>query len=285
MVPNFSRILGAAVLLTAVLALAPDAAQSQERPAPRDVEDRGDFEMVLIHGLGSNAAVWDEVLPYLKGTFKVRVFEMAGHGATQPVIDPSLEREVGRLAEFITQEGLVYPTLVGHGFGGMVALEYALAHPADVHRLIMMDSAPRQMAVPEQKAAIAKALVEDYDRFVASRYLNLGPDPAVNEQVMDTALRTDSATFISLLMSSFDYDLTDRLSRLSVPLLVIGSQLMFPDEESSQAVLRQVGFDHARSLTFKRMGGTGHFMMLESPVYIASVLLAFGVTADYEFQN
>jgi len=285
MLTTFSRTLGAAALLIAGLALAPTAAQAQDRPAPRDVEGRGEFEMVLIHGLGSNAAVWDEVLPYLKGTFKVRVFEMAGHGSTQPVLDPSLEHEVGRLADFIAQEGLAYPTLVGHGFGGMVALEYALDHPADVHRLIMIDSAPRQLAVPEQKAAIAKALVEDYDRFVASRYLNLGPDPEVNERVMDTALRTDSATFISLLMSSFDFDLTDRLSRLSVPLLVIGSQLMFPDEESSQGVLRQVGFDHARSLTFKRVGGTGHFMMLERPVYVASVLLAFGVTADYEFQN
>jgi hypothetical protein len=59
---------------------------------------------------------------------------------------------------------------------------------------------------------------------------------------------------------------------------------MFPTAETSQTVLEQIGFGNARSLTFKRMPATGHYMMMERPVTIASVLLAFGVTADYEFK-
>ena len=45
------------------------------------------------------------------------------------------------------------------------------------------------------------------------------------------------------------------------------------------------GFDAAPSLSFKRMGKTGHFMMMEQPVYLASVLLAFGVSAEYRFEE
>ena len=56
------------------------------------------FEMVLIHGLGGAAAEWDQVEPYLKGTFKVASFELAGHGVTQPVMDPTVVTEAKRWA-------------------------------------------------------------------------------------------------------------------------------------------------------------------------------------------
>ena len=137
----------------------------------------------------------------------------------------------------------------------------------------------------EAKVEITKEMLDDYDRFVAERYLNMSPEPDITERVLHQALRTDSASFISLLMSSFDYDETSRLRGLSVPMLIIGSELMFPNAEQNREILDLIGFNSAPTLSFKRMGKTGHFMMLEQPVYMASVLLAFGVTADYRFEE
>ncbi len=276
-----AALLACCLALTALIPAA-RAQDSTRTRAPQIHQGRGEFEMVLIHGLGGNAAEWDEVTPYLQGTFNVYTFELGGHGKTRPIDNPSITAEVHHLERFIKENGVVYPTLVGHGLGGMIALQYALDHPADVHRLIVMDSAPRQMIDTDEKAHIADLMLKNYDRFVAARYLNMSNIEAISEKVMDTALRTDSASFISLLMSSFDFDLTKRLRTLSVPLLVIGSEQMFPDPDTSQQVLQELGWANARSLTFKRME-TGHYMMLERPVYLASVLMAFGVTADYDF--
>ena len=75
------------------------------------------------------------------------------------------------------------------------------------------------------------------------------------------------------------------IGALSVPLLVVGSELLFPNPDQSQQILHQIGFGNARALTFKRLGRTGHYVMLERSSYTASVLLAFAVTADYEFQH
>ncbi len=244
-----------------------------------------DFEMILIHGLGANASVWDGIVPFLQNTFHVRVFELAGHGLTKPVADDSITKEVDRLAEFIVAQNFDYPTLVGHGMGGMIAMQYALDHPAGVHRLIVMDSAPKQLIGPEEKAVVAEQLITNYDQFVASRYLSMSTSETVSERAIDMALRTDSATFVSLLMSSFDYDMTARLRTLSVPMLIIGSEMMFPENQSSRQLLAYYGFAEAHSLSFKRMAHTGHMMMLEQPIMTASVLLAFGVTADYTFEN
>jgi pimeloyl-ACP methyl ester carboxylesterase len=242
------------------------------------------FEMVLIHGLGGAAAEWGQIEPYLKGTFKVASFELAGHGSTQPVMDPTVVTEAKRLGEFIRTSGMSYPTLVGHGLGGMVALQYALDHPGEIHRLILLDTAPRQLAGQEQKAQIGQALIEDYDKFVGERYALMSPDDAISERILDMALRTHAASFVSLLLSSFDFDLTDRLGTLTVPMLVVGSEMMFPRPDDTQSMLVQYGYNKARSLSFKRFGKTGHYIMLEQPVMLASVLMAFGVSADYEFE-
>jgi len=246
---------------------------------------RGELDIILIHGLGGAAEIWEPVIPFLKGTFNVWTFELTGHGRTQPVINPGIDTEVERLREFMSRESISYPVLVGHGVGGMIALRFALDYPANLSRLIVIDSAPRQMASDEQKQAISEAILADYDRFVASRYLDMSPKEDVTEQILDLALRTDSASFVSLLMSGFDFDVTDELKGLSVPLLVVGSELMFPAPETIQDVLNQVGYGKARSLSFKRIGQTGHYVMLERPVNTASVLLAFGVTPDHEFEH
>ena len=278
----------ALIILLALLAAGIAPAQESDKQPDASAEfqeGRGEFEMVLIHGLGASNEIWEGVEPYLAGTFKVWRFELAGHGSTQPTVDPTIESEAARLADFLDENDIAYPTLVGHGLGGMIALHYSLAHPVRVHRLIMIDAAPKQLATQEQKGQVGRALVEDFDRFLFDRYTNMGPDPDISQEVLDMALRTHRPSFTSLLMSSFDYDVTDRLHTLSVPLLVVGSELLFPNPESSKQVLSMIGFDKARSLTFKRLGRTGHYIMLERPPYTASVLMAFGVTSDYEFEH
>lgn len=270
--------------LLALMSGAAPGALATDQPAPLK-EGRGEYEMVLIHDLGSNQTVWDEVLPFLRGTFKVWTFELSGHGTTPPTDHPTIASEAERLGAYLDAEDIPYPTLVGHGLGGMVALRYTLDHPSRVHRLILMDIAAQPLSTPDEQVDMAAKLAANYDETVAHRYLLMSPNPTITDRILDDALRTDSASFVSLLMSTNTFDVTQDLGRLSVPLLVVGSELMFPEGVETRAVLEQAGFAHARSLSFKRMEKTGHFMMLERPPYLASVLLAFGVTADHRFDR
>lgn len=268
------------LLLSATFAVPALAQEQGPTPPPEIPEGRGENEMVLIHGLGSNADIWNDCLPFLKGNFKVWTFEMAGHGRTQPIIDPTIEKEAERLTVFLKENGIAYPTLVGHAMGGMIALKYTIDHPADVSRVIVLDSAPLQLAGEDQKAAVGQELANNYDQYVYSRFINMTPDKEITERIVDTALRTDSATFISLLMSSFDFDVSDKLYSMPVPMLVVGSELMFPSDDDSEHMLEHYGFGKARWLSFKRMGGVGHFMMLEQPTYLASVLMTFTLAVE-----
>jgi pimeloyl-ACP methyl ester carboxylesterase len=274
----------AAIIVCSVVGLLlqpsePVTAQETEA-APTDNSAEQDLRrhLVLIHGLGASAAVWDQVTPILQGAFRVWLFELPGHGRTQPVSQPTIETVAELLRGFMVENQIEYPTVVGHAMGGLIAMRYTFDHPDQVDRLVVIDAAPKQLASQEQKLAVANELVNDYDRFVASQYLDQSSRPELSESILDQALRTDSATFISLLMSSFDFDLTEELPRQAVPILVVGSHALFPDPDHARERLDQIGFGKARTVSFKHMSGVGHYVMLERPIHLASVILAFAAS-------
>lgn len=261
-----NRILS--LLLIALSLAAPTAAQD----APARTSD---YDLVLIHGLGGNATIWEDVVPMLRLAFNVWVFEMPGHGTTPPIPDASIETFSQELEDYILENGLERPTLVGHGMGGLVAMRYAFDRPDAVNRLVLIDCAPKQLATDEQKAAVADQLVHNYDRFVAGYYMNMSPREKVNEEVTDIALRTDQITFQQMLMSSFDFDVTDELKRQSIPILLVGSAMMFPVPSQAAQTLERMGFGDARAIAFKTMPEVGHYMMIEQPGYLSSTIIAF----------
>lgn len=258
-----------AALAAAVLAwLLTAAAAAGAPPAGRNVTD-----VVLIHGLGANVEIWREITPHLSGMYHVVRYELHGHGKTKPLPNATIDSEVEALGRWLAEQNLVTPDLIGHGIGGMIAMKYALTHPQSVRSLVVIDAGPRQLLDDEQKVAIARSLLEDYDRFVASRFIGISEVPQINELAVDMALRTDSASFVSLLLSSFDWDLTDLLPRQTMPLLLLASEAFLPSASEAHEHLAIYGFGGARELRFRRLDGTGHYLMLEQPSSVAATLL------------
>ncbi len=257
------------------------AAGAAAAAAPRDERDmgegRGEDDIVLVHGLGSSAAVWDEVAALLGRGLRVWTFELPGHGRTAPVRQLTIGSAAERLGDYLREHDIVQPVLVGHAMGGLIVLRYALEHPRAARRLVVIDAAPRQLADEAQKGSIADRLVRDYDGFLAERYGALSADADISRRLVDQALRTDERSLRSLLISSFDVDLTGLLARQETPILVIGSEGFFPVAGHEIEQLDRMGYSAARTISFKRMEGTGHFMMLERPQYLASVLAAFAL--------
>jgi pimeloyl-ACP methyl ester carboxylesterase len=148
------RLLG---LLVAVAISLTTAASAQ----PLLREGRGENEVVLIHGLGADASIWDNVLGFLRGSTQTFAYELHGHGTTRPLAAPTITAEAAALGEWLRAKDLPYPTLVGHGLGGMVALQFALDHPADVRRVILIDATPRQLATAEDRQELSRALLDE----------------------------------------------------------------------------------------------------------------------------
>src|SRR5438874_2398461 len=98
--------------------------------------------VVMLHGLliGSLASWYFTAAPSLARSHRVRVYDLRGHGRSERArTGYDVATMAGDLAALIADlDGPV--DLVGHSWGALVALRFALDHPARVRRLAIVEA-------------------------------------------------------------------------------------------------------------------------------------------------
>ncbi len=99
--------------------------------------------LVLLHGFAGDARQWSHQLRHFSDHYRVLAPDLRGHGDSDAgEADFSVERQVKDLDLLLDRLSVKEPVvLCGHSFGGALAVEYALAHPDRVDRLILIAAA------------------------------------------------------------------------------------------------------------------------------------------------
>src|SRR5437588_569570 len=97
--------------------------------------------LVLLHGTGSSLQTWDAWADALRGRFRVIRMDLPGFGLTGPSRggDYRIAAYVEFLDAFRKRLGLEAFALAGNSLGGQIAWSYAVAHPAQVQALVLVD--------------------------------------------------------------------------------------------------------------------------------------------------
>jgi pimeloyl-ACP methyl ester carboxylesterase len=97
--------------------------------------------ILLVHGLASNAKMWNLVAPKLARTFHVVALDQRSHGLTPVPADNDFGfSAVCEDMHLVCKElGITRPVVVGHSWGGNVALEYATRYADSVAGVVMID--------------------------------------------------------------------------------------------------------------------------------------------------
>lgn len=127
------------------------------------VEPAGGSDLFLLHGLGSNAAIWVRTVAALRELgcgCRVVALEQLGHGhSDRPSPDAPANDFVADAAAAIQRLQLRRPVVAGHSWGGAVALALAAGRPDLVAGLGLIDAPslpiPRRLAW-EEFAAITQ---------------------------------------------------------------------------------------------------------------------------------
>ena len=100
-------------------------------------------DVVLIHAFTSNMAIWmlTGLIEHLAAEFRVTAYDLRGHGVSEvPPTGYTSADMVQDLAELHAALGLGPAYLVGHSFGGVVALHAAAEHPEMAAGVIVSDT-------------------------------------------------------------------------------------------------------------------------------------------------
>ncbi|MFD0689599.1 alpha/beta fold hydrolase [Actinomadura fibrosa] len=96
---------------------------------------------LLVHGLASNARLWDEVAARLAAAHHpTYAVDLRGHGESDaPDEGHDTGTAAGDLAAVAAALGLAGAVVAGHSWGGSVSLRLAAGHPAVVGGLALVD--------------------------------------------------------------------------------------------------------------------------------------------------
>jgi pimeloyl-ACP methyl ester carboxylesterase len=95
--------------------------------------------IVLIHGLAANHAFWHiEVLLSLAKNYRVTLYDLRGHGySSMPSCNYTTAAMATDLHHLLNHLHIDRTHLIGHSYGGAVALHYAILYPESVDSLVI----------------------------------------------------------------------------------------------------------------------------------------------------
>ncbi|WP_227487335.1 alpha/beta fold hydrolase [Nocardioides malaquae] len=97
--------------------------------------------LLLLHGLGCDHQTWDTVIDELARDHTVIAPDLLGHGASdKPRADYSLGGYANGMRDLLTVLGIERVTVVGHSFGGGVAMQFAYQFPERTERIVLVSS-------------------------------------------------------------------------------------------------------------------------------------------------
>jgi pimeloyl-ACP methyl ester carboxylesterase len=95
--------------------------------------------VVLIHGLPGTAEDWEGVTPLLAGHRTIAI-DRPGFGYSTGGYVP-FNRQLETIDALLHKLHVVRPILVGHSYGGTIALGFAERYPSEVRGLVLVDAA------------------------------------------------------------------------------------------------------------------------------------------------
>src|SRR6476620_5011434 len=88
--------------------------------------------LLLVHALGLSRVAWEPVVPTLAERFDVLAVDLPGFGDSPPLpgdVAPRPAALASALAEYLDEQAVSRPHVVGNSIGGWVALELAAIRP------------------------------------------------------------------------------------------------------------------------------------------------------------
>jgi 3-oxoadipate enol-lactonase len=274
------RALSLAVFLAAFTAL-PASAQSDDG-AFANVEGgkvwyqtcgSGPKAMVLIHDGSIHSAAWDDVWPIFCKDFHVMRYDRRGYGRSPAATQPYSRTD--DVMAVMHAAGMDHAVVVGASAGGGIAVDFTLAHPKAVDRLVLVGpsisglrySQYFNMRVIEYVRQLQQGDIEGALR--SSWSFAPGHDAALNRAV--ALLKANPPNLMHGDPARLAPTAKPLLSSIQAPALVLIGDHDITDNQGEAAVAEAL-IPHAHRIV---VPDTGHLMYMEHPDVFARLVEQF----------
>lgn len=237
------------------------------------VEVSGEGEAVLLlHGWGCTHEVFASLAALLSSKYKVYSFDFPGFGASQePDAVWGVEDYTRMVEQFVADNNIKNPSLVGHSFGGRVSLLYSSRN--SVARVVLVDAA----GIKPKRSWKYYCKVYTYKcaRWLCTALLPKDKAEAVLDRFRKNSGSSDynnaSPMMRRILSKVVNEDLKHVMPRIEAPVLLFWGNLDTATPLADAKYMEK----HIKDAGLVVAHGTGHFSFLENPGLFASVMKNF----------
>ena len=241
-------------------------------------------DIVLIPGMTSHRAVWNDTVAALEGRYRFHLVQVNGFagfpaaGNTEGEVAAPAAEEIAR---YIEDAGLERSAVIGHSMGGTIAMMLAARHPDTLSRLMVVDMLPFMGAMFGPPGTTPDSIRPTADRIRAATQ-NVPPgqlSPTI-EQMISSMTRSDAArpllltharesdprvvgnAFHELIVT----DLRPDLAHIDVPATVL---YVYPPNMPISAeqldAFYVASFANLPHGQLKKISDSNHFIMIDQP--------------------
>lgn len=244
------------------------------------VESRGRGEpVVLIHGGQLDRRMWDSEFDSLADRFRVIRYDVRGFGRSPAGVDTTFRSYVD-LAALLDSLGITRASIVGLSLGGRIAIDFAIAYPGRVRRLVLLapgvSGFPWSDTDPAADRAMEAAVnagdtVAITDLWLRTTYMRTAmQNPAIAPRIRELSLANSGAFIRARMGRELEPPAWGRLRELNVPtLVVVGTR----DDPDIRTIVDSIAAQapHARKLVLE---GAGHMLNMERPAAVLRAIRA-----------
>ncbi len=237
--------------------------------------------MIILHGLLGSSDNWHTLGKIFAENFSVYLVDQRNHGLSPHREEFNYEVLTEDLEEFIKDNKIEEPHLIGHSMGGKVAMNFAVKNPKIIDKLMVVDIVPKNYLVRHDrliegmKAIPLNEITARSEAEVAlARY---EPDVAVRQFLLKNLSRNGEGKFSwKVNLTAIDAHLQEigkgmiYKGTFDNPTLFINGKNSNYFQVGDEALIQKI-FPSAQFATLD----TGHWVQAEKPQEFAQTVLNF----------
>lgn len=244
---------------------------------------KGKKSIIFIPGFASSGEVWDETVPEFEKDYTCYTFTMSGFAGVAPQLNPTFKNWVVQIANFIKDNEIEKPIVVGHSMGGALAMALASDYPNLLEKIVVVDAVPFFSALmnpnieaienpecSEMQNQIVSTSPEDFYQMQKASIPTLVANTSKQELVISWSMNSDRETFARMFCDFSNTDLREQIKNIEIPSLILLEDLF---KNVQPAIDNQ--YAPLKTATIKYSNKGLHFIMYDDKDWYLSQLKDF----------